>query len=239
MVTPGIDEIERGPPELDRALPVHDLIGHDDDGRFQDRQPLLGATVRHHDGAGVLERLAAGNVIVMMVAVDQVLDRRLRDLPDFIEIGLYRLRPAITDRIGDDDAGRRHDEHRLMVLIAKDVDVVGAFDLGGREQRWRGSGCRRLCMRDRCETDDDSCRKKCGANCVVHSEIPPAGLTLRACQNSLGRSCKVVARRLRGAATTRCTTKNAAPKRRVPQIELVRRCRISPPLATACRAGAS
>ena len=85
------------------------------------------------DGARFLERLAAGNVIVMVMAVDQILDRRLGDLADLVDIGLRRLRPAIADRVGRDHAVLGDDEHRLVVLIAEDIDVVGALDLGHGE----------------------------------------------------------------------------------------------------------
>ena len=50
--------------------------------------------------------------------------------------------PAEADRIGRDDAVRRHDKHRLVALITEDVDVVGPLHLGGCE-RWR-------CGRRRC-----------------------------------------------------------------------------------------
>ncbi|HEY7649713.1 MAG TPA: hypothetical protein VID04_11975, partial [Methylomirabilota bacterium] len=52
----------------------------------------------------VLERLAAGDVIVVVVAVDQVPDRCLRDLADLREIGHRRLRPQEGDRVGGDHA---------------------------------------------------------------------------------------------------------------------------------------
>ena len=45
--------------------------------------------------------------------------------------------------IGGDYAIRRHYKHRLMPLIAEDIDVIGALDLGRRE-RWRRC-CRRWC----------------------------------------------------------------------------------------------
>ena len=99
--------------------------------------------MRDEGGAGILERLAAGDVVIVAVAVDHVADRRLGDLADFRDVGRHRLRPALADRVGGDHALGRDDEHRLMPLIAKDVDPVGAVDLGGREQR-RG-GRRRGC----------------------------------------------------------------------------------------------
>ena len=65
------------PPSSMRALVVDRLVRHDDVGEVQLGQALLGALVRHEGRAGVLERLAAGDVIVVMVAVDHVADRRL------------------------------------------------------------------------------------------------------------------------------------------------------------------
>ena len=94
--------------------------------------------MRDERRAQVLERLAAGDVIVVAVAVDHVLDRLLGDLLDLVDVG--RSRPAAGRRpIGSVaiTPAWRDDEHRLMALVAEDVDVVGAFDLGGGEQRRR------------------------------------------------------------------------------------------------------
>ena len=104
---------------------------------------LLGELMRDDLGAEVLERLATGNVIEMMMAVDQVFDRLVGDLLDFVDVGLHRLRPQVADRIGRDHALLGDDEHRLMALIAEDIDVLRAVDLGGREWRWRCRGGRR------------------------------------------------------------------------------------------------
>src|SRR5262249_57049593 len=66
------------------------------------------------------------DVIEVAVAVDHVLDRRLGDLLDLLDIGLGGW-AAFADRIGRDHALRRDDEHRLMTAVAEDVDVVCAF----------------------------------------------------------------------------------------------------------------
>src|SRR5262249_28355820 len=61
-----------------------------------------------------------------------------------IEAGRRRWTPQADGR---DHPLRRHDEHRLMLHIAEDVDVVGAVDLGG------GEGRRRLRLRRGGERD--------------------------------------------------------------------------------------
>ena len=107
MIATREDEVEGRAPELDRALAVDDLIVNDDVGGLELREPLLGTAVRNHGGAGILEHLAAGDVIVVVVTIDQVLDRGLGNLADLIQVGFCRLRPSVTDWIGDDDAGGR------------------------------------------------------------------------------------------------------------------------------------
>jgi hypothetical protein len=71
-------------------------------------------------------------VIRILVAVNDVADRRLGDFPDFCDVG-FRGRAVFADRVGGDDAGGRHDEHRLMALISEVVDIVS--DLRGGEGR--------------------------------------------------------------------------------------------------------
>src|SRR6516162_1129410 len=91
--------------------------------------------VRDDGGSGVLECLAAGDVVIMMIAVDQIFDWLVRDLLDFIDILLAAVRPAVGDRIRCDYAVLGDYEHRLMVAVAKDVDVLGAVDLRGLDLR--------------------------------------------------------------------------------------------------------
>src|SRR5215510_9159055 len=130
-----IGELQRGATELDRLGRVEGLVDRHHQRILQLVEPLLGAFVRNHASAGVLEGLAAGNVVEMMVAVDQIADRLVGDLLDLIDVVLHALRPRIADRISGDDAGRRDDEHRLRAAVAEDVDALGALDLGGRERR--------------------------------------------------------------------------------------------------------
>ena len=131
------------PPRLMVRLVVEGLVRQHRVRVLEHGEPLLGPLVRDDGGAGVLERLAAGDVVVVMVAVDQVLDRLFRDLLDLVDVGLPARRPAVGDRVGSDHAGLGDDEHRLMVAVAEDVDVVGAFHLGRLERRAGGCGRRR------------------------------------------------------------------------------------------------
>ncbi|MFK4525334.1 hypothetical protein ABIF90_003315 [Bradyrhizobium japonicum] len=89
--------------------------------------------MRDEGGTEILEGLATGDVVVMVVAVDDVFDRLVGDGLDGVDIGFCRTQ--IRDRVGRDHALRRHDEHRLMTAIAEDVDVLGAVDLFGRGLR--------------------------------------------------------------------------------------------------------
>ncbi|MCD9295934.1 hypothetical protein LUR18_25515 [Bradyrhizobium diazoefficiens] len=85
--------------------------------------------MRDEGGAEILEWLAAGDVVVVMMAVDDVFDRLVGDRLDRVDIGLGGSQ--VGDRVGCDHALRRHHEHRLMAAIAEDVDIVGAVDLSG------------------------------------------------------------------------------------------------------------
>src|SRR5690242_13189615 len=76
----------------------------------------------------ILEGLAAGDVIEVVVAVDQVADRLVGHLLDLVDVVLHTLRPRVADRIGGDDTVARDDEHRLRAAVAENVDTVGALD---------------------------------------------------------------------------------------------------------------
>src|SRR5215831_6725496 len=67
-------------------------------------EPFLGPLVGNDLGACVFEGLAAGDVVEVMMAIDQVLDRLVSDFFDLVNVGCYRLRPSVTDGIGGDDA---------------------------------------------------------------------------------------------------------------------------------------
>src|SRR5262249_29804287 len=134
-----IEEFERRAAELQfAAVVVNDEIRNDDIRRLALLQKRLRVLVGDEDGAEVLKRLAARDMVEMAVAVYDVLDRRLGDLADLRNIS-GRRGPPLSDRIGSDHAVGCDDEHRLVALIAENVDAISALDLGGREQgRRRG-----------------------------------------------------------------------------------------------------
>jgi hypothetical protein len=59
----------------------------------------------------------------------------LRDLPDLGDVILPSGRLAIGNRIGRNHSLGRDDEHRLVVAIAENVDVLGPLDLPGLDRR--------------------------------------------------------------------------------------------------------
>jgi hypothetical protein len=81
----------------------------------------------------ILERLAAGDVVEMMVAVYEIADRLVRDLPDLGNVHGRCLRIRVAHGICGDHACGRHHEHRLRATGSEDVDVVGPVDLPGFE----------------------------------------------------------------------------------------------------------
>src|SRR3954470_5075781 len=68
-------------------LPSTILVGDDDIIRLARRDTVSGIPVRDEGRAEVLERLAAGDVVEMAVAVDDVFDRRLGHGLDCVDIG--------------------------------------------------------------------------------------------------------------------------------------------------------
>src|SRR6185295_18165713 len=97
--------------EVDGPPGVEGLVGQYRVRVLEHGQALFGPLVGDDGGARVLECLAAGDVVVVVVAVDQVLDRLFRDFLDLVDIGLPTRRPAIGDRVGGNDAGLGDDEH--------------------------------------------------------------------------------------------------------------------------------
>ena len=136
MIEAEVFQLERGAAELDRpAIVVDHLVGKRRIRVLEHGKALLGPLVRDDRGARILEGLAAGDVVVVMMAVDQELDRLVGDLLDLGDIVLPAGRSAVGDRIGRDHAVFGHDEHRLMIAVAEDVDVVGALDLRSLDLR--------------------------------------------------------------------------------------------------------
>jgi len=151
MILADIVELERGAAECDIPLTVDNLVGDDHVIGLERGDAGLGVRVCDKGRAEVFERLAAGDVVEMAVAVNHIFDRRFGHGLDRLDIGLRR--PPLANRVGRDHARGRDDEHRLVVAVAKDIDVVG--DLGGGERRRSGLLCLR---RDGARARDD-CRE--------------------------------------------------------------------------------
>src|SRR3954451_10889825 len=136
MIEPKVLQFERGTAELDRpAIVVDHLIRERSVGVVEHGEAFLRPLVRDNGCARIFEGLAAGDVVVVVMAVDQEFDRLVGNLLDLGDIVLPAGRSAIGDRIGRDHAVFGDDEHRLMIAIAEDVDVVGALDLRGLDLR--------------------------------------------------------------------------------------------------------
>jgi hypothetical protein len=86
MVEAEISQLERGAAELDRFVLIDRLIGKHRVRILNALEALFGFLVRHELGAGVLEWLAAGDVVEMVMAVNHVSDRLVGDLLDLVDI---------------------------------------------------------------------------------------------------------------------------------------------------------
>jgi hypothetical protein len=176
MIEAEIFQLERGAAQLDRpAIVIHHLIGKRRIRVVEHGKALFGTPVRDDSGARILKGLAACYMVVMMMAVDQELDGPVGDLLDLGDIVLPASRSAIRDRIGRDHSIFGHDEHRLMVSVAEDVDVVGTLDL-------RSLDLRSLCLlgqRGRCGPDQGQGGRHC---CESNPRIfvPPSFIGSRA-----------------------------------------------------------
>ena len=136
MVLADILQLQRGAAELQGSATVaYRLIGQRRVGVGKRREPRLDVLVRQDGGAGVLEGFAAGDVVVVVMAVDQILDRLVGDFLDLVDVLLAAVRPAMRHGVGRDHTRLGDDEDRLMVAVAEQIDVVGAVDLLGLDLR--------------------------------------------------------------------------------------------------------
>jgi len=87
-----IEQFDRGAAERDNSLIAYRLVRQRRVRVFERSQMLRDLLVRDDRGPSVLECLAAGDVIVVMVAVDQIFDRLVGDLLDLGSSG---------NRVGD------------------------------------------------------------------------------------------------------------------------------------------
>src|SRR5262244_4319352 len=99
-----MSELERCVAERDRPIIIHGLIRNYGVRILEPLEALLGVLVRDERGAGVLEGFAAGDMVIVVMTVNDVPDRLVRDLLDLVDISCHRLRTPVTDGIGRDHA---------------------------------------------------------------------------------------------------------------------------------------
>src|SRR5687767_4584501 len=124
MVEAEIREPQRGAAERNRPIVIYCLVGNNGMGILETFKPFLGFLVRDKGGAGVLKGFTAGYVVEMVMAVNHVPDRLVRDLLDLFQIGGHSLGPSIADRIGRNHAVLGDDIHCLSAAVAAYINVV-------------------------------------------------------------------------------------------------------------------
>ena len=129
MVAADIDQLQDGAAEIDRRAVAEGDLRHRGRPLLAD-DGLLGLVVRHHRRR-IGPHLAAGDMVGMVVAVDHELDRLVR--PALLQLVLEPARRCRVDRIGGDDARRRHGKHRIVAVVAEAIDL--ARDLGDLAHR--------------------------------------------------------------------------------------------------------
>ena len=87
MIEAEVSQLERGPPKRDRSVVIDSLVGNHRVRVLETLETRLGLFVRDERGTGILERLAASDVVEVVVAIDHVPDRLVRDLLDLFYIG--------------------------------------------------------------------------------------------------------------------------------------------------------
>ena len=81
------------------------------------------------------EHLAAGGVVVVRVAVDDIPDRYVETA---VELALQPRRSVRVGRIHEDDALRGVEEHPIVAHVTESIEVAGQVnDLPARRSRWR------------------------------------------------------------------------------------------------------
>src|SRR5688572_8991208 len=142
MVGSDISQFERRSAQYDGSLAIDGFVRQDGVRLVADLEALLCSSVCHNARAGLLECLATGYVIEVVVAVNQIADRLVGNLADFRQVLRATLRAAVTDRIRHDDTVVGDDEHRQAVGVAKGIDVLCSLDPGGLNCRRLCGGCR-------------------------------------------------------------------------------------------------
>jgi len=166
MVRTDVCELQCGAAQRNCSLSIDRLVGQHRVGIVQDLQALQHSPVRDDSGTRLFEDATASNVIEVVMAVDQISDRLVRDLSDLRKVLRATFGTAVPDRIGDDDSLAGDDEHRLAVLVAERVDVVGALDLSRLELGGLSGGRSGLALRPHVRRHEAA--GKNGQDCAVH-----------------------------------------------------------------------
>ena len=135
MIQAEIRELQCGAAECNRPIIIYCLVGNYRMRILEPFKTLFGFLVRDERGAGVLEGLTAGYMIEMMMAVNHVPDRLIRDLLDLVQVSGHRLGPSVADRIGRDHALLGDDKHCLRAAVTKNINILGAVYFSGRKRR--------------------------------------------------------------------------------------------------------
>ena len=116
MVAARVDEFDPLAPQFDRHAVGERDVGHGGRAAFADYRGLGPLVGDHRRGVG--EDLAAGAVVAVIVAEDQVLDRPVESLGD---LGFEPGGRLFVDGIGDDHAIRRHQEDGIVKFVLEAV----------------------------------------------------------------------------------------------------------------------
>ena len=135
MIQAEIRQLQCGATKCNRPIIVYCLVGNYGMRILEPFKTLFGFLVRDERGAGVLEGLTAGYMVEMMMAVNDVPDRLIRDLLDFVQVSGHRLGPSVAYRIGRDHALLGDDKHCLRAAVTKNINVLGALYFSGRKRR--------------------------------------------------------------------------------------------------------
>src|SRR5688572_18846703 len=99
MVRSDIGQLQRSSAQRDGSLTVDGFVRYDGVRLLQGLQALLRPSVRDDSRTSLLECLPSGDVIEVMVAVDQIANRLVGDLANFGQVLCAALRAAVPDGV--------------------------------------------------------------------------------------------------------------------------------------------
>src|SRR5688572_11290899 len=97
-----MSEFKRDTAQPDRFACIECFVGYHRMWLVENSQSFLRLPVRDHPRASLFESLPTGNVVEMVVTVNQVTDGLVRDLPDFRKVLGSALRPSVPYGIRSD-----------------------------------------------------------------------------------------------------------------------------------------